>query len=193
MTVRRSNECARERAREDTAMRCDGDDDVRDSMAIVSFLAISAPSRPIERGRCGGYIGRVPMPIDPASRLRRHRFGGLVEELASEPSFLLSSMFGFLTCYLHGRLMLALADKRPPWRGLLVPTDRIHHAELLRLLPDLIVHPVLGKWLYLRETTRDFEASAARLVGMARGDDPRIGVESAPGERRRKRARVSRP
>jgi hypothetical protein len=134
----------------------------------------------------------VREPIDPVKRLRGHRFGSLVEELAVEPSFLLSTMFGFLTCYAHGRLMLALADKRPPWRGLLVPTERAHHAELMRMVPDLVVHPVLGKWLYLREASRDFEESAARLVAMARADDPRIGVESAPAVRRRKRARLSR-
>ena len=122
-------------------------------------------------------------------RLRRHRFGGLVEELADEPSFLLSTMFGFLTCYVHGRLMLALADKRPPWHGLLVPTERVHHTELRRLLPGLVVHPVLGKWLYLRETVSDFEPSAARLVAMARANDPRIGIESAPAVRGRKKPR----
>jgi hypothetical protein len=131
-------------------------------------------------------------PVDPLTRLRRHRFGGLVEALAEEPSFVVSTMFGLLTCYVHGRLVFALGEKRPPWRGILVPTDRAHHAELRRALPDLIVHPVLGKWLYLRESSRDFETSAARLVAMARGDDPRIGVESVPAGRRRQRARVSR-
>ena len=121
---------------------------------------------------------------DPNERLRRHRYGGLVEDLVDEPSFLLSTMFGFLTCYVHGRLVVALADKRPPWRGLLVPTDRAHHATLRALIPDLRVHPVLGKWLYLPDAADDFEASALRVVALARADDPRIGVESVPRRRR---------
>ncbi len=124
---------------------------------------------------------------DPNERLRRHRYGALVDELVEEPSLLLSTMFGFLTCYVHGRLVLALADKRPPWRGLLVPTDRAHHATLRALLPDLRVHPVLGKWLYLPDAGDDFEASALRLVALVRADDPRIGVESVPRGRRAKR------
>jgi hypothetical protein len=134
----------------------------------------------------------VPVALDPVTRLRRHRFGGLVEELAEEPSFLLSRMFGLLTCYVHGRLVFALGEKRPPWRGILVPTERAHHAELRRALPALVVHPVLGKWLYLRESSDDFEDTAARHVTLARSDDPRIGVEAMPAVRRRGRPRLSR-
>src|SRR5690349_18233215 len=112
---------------------------------------------------------------DPFARLRRHRYGGLVEELMEEPSLLVATMFGFVTCYVHGRCILALADKRPPWRGLLVPTAREHHAALRALLPDLTVHPVLAKWLYLKEATESFEETARELVALARADDPRIG------------------
>jgi hypothetical protein len=105
-----------------------------------------------------------------------------------EPTLLVSTMFGFVTCYLHGRFVLALADKRPPWRGLLVPTERAHHAELRALVPELVVHPVLGKWLYLRDSAPELEASAHRLVALARADDPRIGVEPGKGRARSKRA-----
>lgn len=125
----------------------------------------------------------MQLVADPEQRLRRHRYGPLVRDLADEPSFLLATMFGLLTCYLHGRLVLALADKRPPWRGLLVPTDRRHHRGLRGMVPELTVHPVLGKWLYLRDGTDDFEASAEALVALARADDPRIGVESVPRRR----------
>jgi hypothetical protein len=153
-------------------------------MAIVSFLAPSGGER---NASVFEVKDRVRSVADPNERLRRHRYGGLVEALVDEPSFLLSTMFGFLTCYVHGRLVLALADKRPPWRGLLVPTDRTHHATLRTLVPDLRVHPVLGKWLYLPDASDDFEESARRLVALARADDPRIGVESAPRRRRAKR------
>jgi hypothetical protein len=118
-------------------------------------------------------------PLDPFAKLRRHRYGGVVEELLEEPSLLVATMFGFVTCYVHGRCMLALADKRPPWRGLLVPTAREHHAAMRALLPELVVHPVLGKWLYLNDAVDTFEEAARQLVALARADDPRIGVESA--------------
>lgn len=129
---------------------------------------------------------------DPFARLRRHRFGGLLEDLTEEPTLLVSTMFGCVTCYLHGLLVLGLAEKRPPWRGILVPTAHEHHAALRAELPDLVVHPVIGKWLYLPESAASFEESAVVLVRLARAGDPRVGVEAAvpsPG----RRARPSKP
>jgi hypothetical protein len=127
-------------------------------------------------------------PADPVDRLRRHRYGGVVGELLEEPSLVVGTMFGFVTCDVHGRFVLALADKRPPWCGLLVPTERAHHGELRRELPELIVHPVLKKWLYLRDSAADFEASAAGVVALVRRADPRLGVERrARAERRGRR------
>lgn len=120
-----------------------------------------------------------PTSDDPFARLRRHRYGGLLEALTEEPSLLVSTMFGFVTCYVHGLLVLALADKRPPWRGLLVPTAREHHGALQKSVAGLVVHPVLGKWLYLPESDPSFEASADALVVLARSADPLLGVESA--------------
>ena len=137
----------------------------------------------------------MQLVADPDRRLRRHPFGHVVRELVEEPSFLLATMFGLLSCYLHGRLVLALGEKRAPWRGVLVPTDRSHHTTLRALVPALIVHPVLGKWLYLRDTVDDFDASAETLVRLARAADPRIGVESLPRRRRatsRTRGRAAR-
>ncbi len=116
---------------------------------------------------------------DPFARLRQHRFGGLVDALTEESSLLVSTMFGCVTCYVHGRLVLGLTDRRPPWRGLLVPTAHEHHAALRADVAGLVVHPVLGKWLYLPESAACFEESAGALVMLARSGDPRIGVESA--------------
>ena len=120
---------------------------------------------------------------DPFARLRRHRYGGLVDALTEEPSLLVSTMFGCVACYLHGRLVLGLTDRRPPWRGLLVPTAHEHHAALLADVAGLVVHPVLGKWLYLPESVGCFEESADALVTLARRGDPRVGVESAGAKR----------
>ncbi len=136
--------------------------------------------RTVPKGRALPAVPRPPRPAGALERLRRHRYGRLVEPLADEASFLVKPMFGCLACYLHGRLMLVLADRRPPWQGLLVPTAHESHATLLRDVPGLGRHPVLRKWLHLAESAADFDAAAERLVAMARGDDPRLGVESAP-------------
>ena len=122
------------------------------------------------------------------ARLRRHRYGALVDGLIDEPSFLAKSMFGGMACYLHGRMMLILTDRRPPWRGLLIATGRESHDSLRQTLPTLIVHPIIGKWLYLAEDKPDFEERAGEIVDLILQDDPRIGVESQPRSPRRRAA-----
>lgn len=130
------------------------------------------------------------------ARLLDHRFGALVEGLAAEESFVVRVWFGFLACYLHGRLMLVLADKRPPWSGILVPCDHERHVAMRALVPSLRVHSVLGKWLLLPATSPTFEDDALRLVDLARADDPRFGIEPQarlrPRRRSRRRVRVRR-
>jgi len=113
-------------------------------------------------------------------RLEGHRFGWVAEPLIEEPSFVLRPMFGSLACYLHGRLMLILADRQPPWQGLLVPTEREAQPALRAEMPALQVHAVLGKWLHLPESADDFEEVAGRLATLAREGDPRLGVEPRP-------------
>lgn len=86
-------------------------------------------------------------------------------------------MFGCKGCYLYGRLVLVLAAREEPWNGLLVPTEKKHHESLLRDYKGLITHPILKKWLYLLESSEDFEESAGTLVESILAGDPRIGVE----------------
>ena len=83
---------------------------------------------------------------------------------------------------------VALADGAPPWNGVLVATDRRHHAALRACVPALCVHPVLGKWLYLPAAANDFEPAARLLAELALSDDPRLGVE--PSVRRRRTGRT---
>lgn len=98
-------------------------------------------------------------------------------------------MFGCMGCYLHGRLVLVLAARgKEPWNGLLVPTERRHQPALRRDHKNLIIHPVLKKWLYLPESNKDFEEVARELVEAILANDPRMGVESkaTPPKRSRK-------
>ena len=74
--------------------------------------------------------------------------------------------------------MLVLAARgKEPWNGLLVPTEREHQPTLRRDHKNLIIHPVLKKWLYVPESSEDFEESARSLVESILANDPRIGVE----------------
>ena len=100
----------------------------------------------------------------------------LAEPLQDDPSYLDKAMFGCRAVHFGGRLVLALAWKEEPWRGVLLPTEREHHLSLIAEFPSLTPHPVLQKWLYLPESSPSFENDARRLVALIRRLDPRLGV-----------------
>lgn len=118
-----------------------------------------------------------------------HRYAWLWEPLESDPSFVLRPMFGARSVYLDGRIVLGFSAGREPWRGVLVCTDRQHHAALRAEFGELAPHPVLPKWLYLPESADKFESCAVRLVRLAARRDPRIGVTPRPKRRRPAAAR----
>lgn len=125
---------------------------------------------------------------------RAERFAWVAEPFAEDPAHLERAMFGCRAHYLEGRLVLVRAGRgAEPWQGLLVPTERSQHAALIRDFPALRAHPVLGKWLYLPEASRDFEATALALGECIRARDARLGVEPAGGRGERSpRAAVTR-
>jgi hypothetical protein len=114
-----------------------------------------------------------------------HPYAWLWEPLESDASFVLRSMFGSKAVYLNGKLMFCFMTKAEPWGGLLVATDREQHASLVADFPTLSPHPVLRKWLYLRESSEAFEQVAEVLVRLARQGDSRIGVTPQPRKRKR--------
>ena len=111
---------------------------------------------------------------------RVHPYRWLWEPLEDDPTFVLRSMFGAKAAYLAGRLVLCFCASEEPWRGVLVCTDREHHATLLAEFPELAAHPILSKWLYLPEAADRFERIAADLVSLAHRRDPRIGITPQP-------------
>lgn len=117
-----------------------------------------------------------------------HPLVWVIEPLENEPSLLVRPMFGGKAVYLYGRFVLFLTARIEPWRGVLVPTVREHHAALMAARASLAPHPVLGKWLYLPETGAGFEGDASWLVSRVRARDPRIGIE--PGSKPRVRRQV---
>jgi hypothetical protein len=119
----------------------------------------------------------------PAARVV-HRHAWLWEPLETEPGFVLRSMFGAKAVYLDGKIVLCFSTGEEPWRGLLVPTDPSRHDALRAEFPALIVHSVLGKWLYLPESADAFERTATALVQLVRRRDPRLGVVPKPRKRR---------
>ncbi len=120
-----------------------------------------------------------------------HPLAWVVEPLEGEPSLVTRAMFGCRAVYLRGRMVLCLAARADPWRGVLVPTVRAQQTALIGERPALRPHPVLPKWLYLPEAAATFERDAVWLVARIRAGDPRIGIE--PGGRSRRRQPATQP
>ncbi len=99
--------------------------------------------------------------------------------LEEDPRYIPRKLFNFDAAYLDGRLYLAVAPGKEPWNGMLVCTAREHHAALLHQFPQLVQHPVLGKWLYISQTHTEFESVALDLAALAQRRDRRLGVDSS--------------
>jgi hypothetical protein len=126
------------------------------------------------------------MPI-PKSKPKSDAPLWIFEPLLDDAGFVQSRMFGIDTAYLDGKIYLAVGGKQEPWNGLMLCTSREHHAKLLERYPQLQVHPVLGKWLYLSQKHSEFERVALEVAEMTRRRDPLLGVEPKPRRRAAKR------
>jgi len=116
----------------------------------------------------------------------------LTEPLRDNPTYIDRPMFGGRSVYFDGRMVLFLATKREPWRGVLVTVEREHHASILAQFPSLKLHKILPKWLYLPESMPSFERDAQAIVECIRGLDPRFGiVPKAKRKRPRKKRQGS--
>ena len=104
----------------------------------------------------------------------------LFEPLEDDQRYERRRLFNLDAAYLDGRIFLAVKDGREPWNGLMVCTSRDHHEALIAQFPQLVSHPVLGKWLYLSQSHPDFERIAQEVVSLALRRDPRLGVEPKP-------------
>lgn len=110
---------------------------------------------------------------------------------SDEPGFAVRNMFSCRASYLDGKLVLILAESKDDenWNGLLVATDREHHASLIAQFPELISHSILGKWLYLSAKKEEFEESAESLARLVYRRDPRIGVFPKPKRKSKTRGK----
>lgn len=114
-----------------------------------------------------------------------HPLQWLADPLLDEPTFVLKSWFGGRTIMLHGMHQLFLTTQGEPWQGVLVCTFHEHHETLRADFPALVQHPILGKWLYLPESTESFEREARRLVQAVKARDPRLGIPPSPKKKRK--------
>ena len=125
-----------------------------------------------------------PFPKTPIRKV--HPLAWLWEPMEEDATFFLRSMFGSKAVYLDGKVMLYFSSKAEPFRGMFVCTEKKHHKSLMAEFPVLAPHRRLKKWLYMSESSGNFEKTAETLVRLALFRDPRIGV--FPPRKKRKRA-----
>ena len=113
---------------------------------------------------------------------KRNALLWVFEALEGDGHYLQKKFFSFEAAYLDGKLYLAVADGKAPWEGLLVCTAKEWHAALRAEFPELKAHRVLGKWLHISQTHREFERVAREMVELALRRDERLGVESKSRE-----------
>ncbi|CAM2835909.1 hypothetical protein [Rariglobus hedericola] len=122
--------------------------------------------------------------VRPKAVKAEHPLQWLADPVSGEPTFVFKAWFGGRSIMLHGMHTLFLTTQGEPWQGVLVCTFHEHHESLLAEFPSLVKHPVLGKWLYLPETSETFERDAKKLVQLARARDPRIGILPSPRKKK---------
>ena len=110
------------------------------------------------------------------------------EPFEEDETFFEKRMFGALAAYLQGKLVMVLAENPGQrdyrgkdyafdiWDGILLPTERAHHESLTQEFSDLKSHPVLGKWLYLPASTKEFEFKGNEMASKIAEGDERFGV-----------------
>lgn len=177
-------------------------------MRGIAYLLCADTGRPgaparggdLRDGGIGYRLNQAPSPasfamphrsdlFSPPTRQRAARANSLLwllDPLERDAGYLRRQMFGCDAAYLDGALYLVVADREPPWNGVMVCSSQDRHAALLADMPSLLPHPQLGKWLYLPQTDEAFETLAERLVQLALARDPRLGVVPKPRARRRK-------
>lgn len=121
----------------------------------------------------------------------------LFEDLFEHLEFAYKRMFGGLAIYYSGLMVAVLMEDPeqkhyknlkfdyPIWNGLLVPTNREHHQSLLNDFPQLVPHPVLGKWLYLPMTDSEYDEVSQLIFQLIRSKDSRLGI--VPGLKKSKK------
>jgi hypothetical protein len=129
---------------------------------------------PVPSKSCAKY----PMP----SKVRNSLLW-ILEPLEDDETYFRKRMFGCDAAYIDGLLSLVVADRDEPWNGLLVCTSQERHAALIREIPALRPHQVLGIWLCVKQSDPAFEDVARHVTSLVLSRDSRIGVESKPRRR----------
>lgn len=130
------------------------------------------------------------------SKIKEFLLLSYFEDLQNHESYFSKRMFGGMAVYYNGLNVAVLAESPGDknyggqkfdfdiWDGVMIPTSKEFHQLLQIELPELVPHPVLGKWLYLPQQTECFEETLAKIIALIRRKDYRIGI--IPAQKKKK-------
>jgi hypothetical protein len=108
----------------------------------------------------------------------------ICQPFENHSTFFTKRMFGGLAVYLFGRLMMILVEPtktgRWTWHGVLLCTEREHHASIVKEFRYLAPHDALKKWLYVDSRHMHFEQTMERVARAIARDDKRFGIQPRP-------------
>ena len=104
----------------------------------------------------------------------------ICQAFEAHASFFTKPMFGGLAVYVFGRQMMILVEPtktgRWKWHGVLICTERAHHAAIVGEFPQLAPHEFLKKWLFIDSHHEEFEATMSSVAEAMARDDQRFGI-----------------
>lgn len=110
------------------------------------------------------------------------------EKIYQLEDFDIKHMFGGMALYGHGKMLFCIMEDStqnfykdkifpyPIWNGILIPTHREYHDQFIKISKEFVPHPVLGKWMYLPQTSENFEELAVKLNLLALKNYEIIGI-----------------
>lgn len=116
-----------------------------------------------------------------------HSFEFIKDALSEGEGFYFKKMFGGEALFVNSKMVLVIIDKPSTkwknkdygqnlWSGVMIPTFKEHHLKLIKKIPDLKPHPVLGKWLFLSSHNPNFEELCGEIVELILDNYPLIGI-----------------
>lgn len=105
----------------------------------------------------------------PKDHVRKRMFGGFAYYVDEKLILLMFESFGNKT-YRSEKYDFEI------WNGCMFPVEKENQGVVLKKHPYLVVHPILGKWLYLPSESEDFESHVESILPELRRRNPLFGT-----------------
>jgi hypothetical protein len=126
-----------------------------------------------------------------------------LQDFFPEGELFFKRMFGGLAVYYRGKMILLIIKspgessykgkkfKFDIWNGILLPTSHEFHSRIYQRFPEVVQHPVLGKWLYLPFNLEEFETIAENIAKEISREIPDWGIVPKVKRKLKKKTKIN--